>query len=94
MERINEFPLCVLGFTSLTSLKLDQAVFFPGNERHGIWSSPLLETVYITPKQAPGHVGAPGPPPIGNPTADPKGTKPTGPQQKSVAGRPATAPRN
>ena len=46
MENINQFPLCVFGFTSLTSLTLDQPVFFPGNERHGIWGSPLLEQVY------------------------------------------------
>ena len=44
MENINQFPICVLGFSNLTSLKLDQAVFFPGNERHGIWSSPELTT--------------------------------------------------
>jgi hypothetical protein len=94
MERINEFPLCVLGFTSLTSLKLDQAVFFPGNDRHGIWSSPLLETVYMTPKPAPGHAGPPAPPPLGPPSTDPKSPKTETPKQNSVAGRPATTPRN
>jgi hypothetical protein len=91
MERINEFPLCVMGFTNLTSLKLDQAVFFPGNERHGIWSSPLLETVYTTPKPAPGHVGPPGPPPL---PPESKDAKPDKPKPKSVAGRPAESPRN
>ena len=63
MENINQFPLCVLGFTTLTSLKLDQAVFFPGNERHGIWSSPLLETVYVRRRRrpAPAQPAAPAP---------------------------------
>ncbi len=46
MENIQRFPLPVLGFTSLTSLTLDQEVFFPGNDRHGIWSCPMLETIY------------------------------------------------
>jgi hypothetical protein len=95
MERINEFPLCVLGFTNLTSLKLDQSVFFPGNERHGIWSSPLLETVYMTPKPTPGQAGPPGPPSTGPATPDSKkDAKPATAQQKSVAGRPSDAPRN
>ena len=81
MENINQFPLCVLGFTSLTSLKLDQAVFFPGNDRHGIWSSPLLETVYQT--QPPARAARPASP-------APKDQKPAAPRPKSVAGRPAT----
>jgi hypothetical protein len=34
------------GVVMKTPISLDQPVFFPGNERHGIWSSPLLETVY------------------------------------------------
>jgi hypothetical protein len=78
MENINQFPICVLGFTTLTSLKLDQAVFFPGNERHGIWSSPSLETVYETPR-TPSQTARP------NPAARPR---------EAVAGRPAAAPRN
>jgi hypothetical protein len=94
MERINEFPLCVLGFTSLTSLKLDQAVFFPGNERHGIWSSPLLETIYETPKRPPSQANVPISPSLGPPKLDSKDSKPAAPQQKSVAGRPATGPKN
>lgn len=87
MENINQFPLCVLGFTSLTTLKLDQAVFFPGNERHGIWSSPLLEVVYEM--KPPVKAARPTPP-----AADPKDPKPTAPRPKSVAGRPELAPRN
>ena len=85
MENINQFPLCVLGFTSLTSLKLDQAVFFPGNDRHGIWSSPLLETVYQT--QPPARADRPAPPAV-------KDQKPAPARPKSVAGRPGTTPRN
>ena len=92
MENINQFPLCVLGFTSLTSLKLDQAVFFPGNDRHGIWSSPLLETVYETKPSA----RAAQPPAL---PADSKGKesdpKLSPARPKSVAGRPeGVSPRN
>jgi hypothetical protein len=50
MERAPEFPICIFMFCHFTPLKLEQAVFFPGNERHGIWSSPLLETVYQPPR--------------------------------------------
>jgi hypothetical protein len=49
MENITKFPLCVIGFSKFTSLQLDQLVYFPGNERHGIWSSPHLMTVYAPP---------------------------------------------
>jgi hypothetical protein len=82
MENIQQFPLCVLGFTSLTSLKLDQAVFFPGNERHGIWASPLLETIYPPP---PGRAAKP---------VEPPQQKPAAPRPKSVAGRSGSNPRN
>jgi hypothetical protein len=90
MENINQFPLCVLGFTSLTSLKLDQAVFFPGNERHGIWASPLLETVFET--QPPPRATTSSSPAISAPA--PKDQKKEVPRLKSVAGLPTTAPRN
>ncbi len=50
MENAAEFPICIYAFSKLSPLRLDQAVFFPGNERHGIWSCPLLETVYESPK--------------------------------------------
>ena len=46
MERRKEFPICFFVFRQLSTLTLDQQLFFPGNERHGIWSSPLLEQVY------------------------------------------------
>jgi len=49
MEHAAEFPICMFAFSTLTKLRLDQPVFFPGNDRHGIWSSPLLETVYAPP---------------------------------------------
>lgn len=49
MENAAQFPICMMAFTYLSPLKLDQPVYFPGNERHGIWASPLLETVYPTP---------------------------------------------
>ncbi len=87
MENIHQFPLCVLGFTSLTSLKLDQPVYFPGNERHGIWSSSLLETVYPPPSARASKPPAPAP------TAN-LNTKPGAARPKSVAGRPEIAPRN
>jgi Permuted papain-like amidase enzyme, YaeF/YiiX, C92 family len=87
MENINQFPLCVLGFTNLTSLKLDQAVFFPGNERHGIWSSKYLETVYES------HPKTKITPP-GSPVPREKIQKATPPRVSSVAGRPETSPKN
>ncbi|MFO0950234.1 MAG: hypothetical protein U0835_03605 [Isosphaeraceae bacterium] len=49
MENIAEFPVCVYAFLKLTPLTLDMEVYFPGNERHGIWSSPYLTTVYAPP---------------------------------------------
>lgn len=92
MENINQFPLCVLGFSSLTTLKLDQAVYFPGNERHGIWSSPLLETVFQM--QPPPRISRPAAaiPAPSAPAA--KDQKPSTPQRKSVAGLPPPTPRN
>jgi Permuted papain-like amidase enzyme, YaeF/YiiX, C92 family len=49
MENAARFPINMFAFSTLTKLRLDMPVFFPGNERHGIWSSPLLETV-VAPK--------------------------------------------
>jgi hypothetical protein len=60
MENASQFPICMFAFTYLSPLKLDQPVFFPGNERHGIWSSPLLELVYPpVPPQAATRSGRP-----------------------------------
>jgi Permuted papain-like amidase enzyme, YaeF/YiiX, C92 family len=46
MENMSKFPVCVFVFLKISDLKLDQLVYFPGNERHGIWSSKNLVTVY------------------------------------------------
>ena len=94
MENIDQFPICVLGFTSLTSLKLDQAVYFPGNERHGIWSSTLLETVYPAPGPAarPSAPQAGSRPPAGS-TPPQEKPKPAPARPKSVAGRAEAAPK-
>jgi len=52
MENISRTPIAVMMFQLLTpwvlenGLTLDTEIFLPGNERHGIWASPLLETVY------------------------------------------------
>jgi hypothetical protein len=49
LENIDKFPICVLCFLRFTDLTLDTQAYFPGNERHGIWSSPHLTTVYAPP---------------------------------------------
>jgi hypothetical protein len=46
MENVTRYPICIFVFLKLSNLTLDQSVFFPGNERHGIWSSRSLVTVY------------------------------------------------
>jgi len=48
MENVTKYPIIVFAFLKLSNLTLDQPVFFPGNERHGIWSSPSLVTIYQT----------------------------------------------
>ncbi|QEH33847.1 hypothetical protein OJF2_23780 [Aquisphaera giovannonii] len=51
MERATEYPLCMLGLGICTKFALEHPltaetqVYFPGNERHGIWSSPDLVVV-------------------------------------------------
>jgi hypothetical protein len=57
VENVAQFPICVFAFSTLTKLRLDQPVFFPGNDRHGIWSSPLLLTVYAPPTAAVASAG-------------------------------------
>lgn len=60
MERATEFPLplLVLAFASRYQLKHpltpDSLVYFPGNERHGIWSAKQLMTI-VPPTWAPGY---------------------------------------
>jgi hypothetical protein len=46
MENAPQFPICMFMFQQFSTLTLEQAVYFPGNERHGIWSSSSLVTVY------------------------------------------------
>lgn len=60
MEVATEFPLplLVLAFASRYQLKHpltpDSLVYFPGNERHGIWSAKQMMTV-VPPTWAPGY---------------------------------------
>jgi Permuted papain-like amidase enzyme, YaeF/YiiX, C92 family len=60
MENITKYPICVLVFLKISNLSLDQPVYFPGNERHGIWSCPRLMTIYeskLTPDERRGMFG-------------------------------------
>ena len=56
-ENLVQYPLTALGIVHCSGLvlenaiTLDQPVYLPGNERQGIWASPLLDTVYPYPKQ-------------------------------------------
>jgi Permuted papain-like amidase enzyme, YaeF/YiiX, C92 family len=60
MERAPEFPLCMFGlriasqYTLEKPLTFDTPVYFPGNDRHGIWSAKQLMTV-VPPTFAPGY---------------------------------------
>jgi len=51
-EHLNNYPLTALATPYVTRLMLDrpitleQPVYVPGNERQGVWASPLLETVF------------------------------------------------
>ena len=60
MERAPEFPACMFGlrfasqYTLEKPLTFDTQVYFPGNERHGIWSAKQLMTV-VPPTFAPGY---------------------------------------
>jgi hypothetical protein len=52
MQNARRYPLCMGLFLALSPLTLnrpftlEQRVYMPGNSRHGVWASPLLETVY------------------------------------------------
>lgn len=52
MERAYQYPGAIFGLQYFSRwflkqpLSLEQAVFFPGNEHHGIWASPKLQTVF------------------------------------------------
>ncbi|WP_165067294.1 YiiX/YebB-like N1pC/P60 family cysteine hydrolase [Paludisphaera rhizosphaerae] len=60
MERAAEFPVQMIGiaqasqFALKSPLTFEQEVFFPGNERHGIWSSDKLQVV-VPPTFTPGY---------------------------------------
>ncbi|AMV37789.1 YiiX/YebB-like N1pC/P60 family cysteine hydrolase [Planctomyces sp. SH-PL62] len=51
-ENLADFPLTALCFVRFSGLildrpiSLDQPVYVPGNEREGVWASPLLEQVF------------------------------------------------
>jgi hypothetical protein len=51
-QNLTKYPLTALAIPSFSGLvverpiTLEQPVFLPGDERHGVWSSPLLETVF------------------------------------------------
>jgi hypothetical protein len=51
-EYLTSFPLTALLIPPVTGLVLDrpialeQPVYLPGNEKHGIWASPVLETAF------------------------------------------------
>jgi Permuted papain-like amidase enzyme, YaeF/YiiX, C92 family len=53
-EDLVHFPLTALAFVRCSGwaldhpISLEQEVYLPGNERHGMWSSPLLETVFCS----------------------------------------------
>jgi Permuted papain-like amidase enzyme, YaeF/YiiX, C92 family len=93
MERAPEFPICMFGLriASIYSLKqpltFDSRVFFPGNERHGIWSAKQLMTV-IPPTFAPGYPDmSDSDPTVGLPpgTAQPRPKKVSAPRQSHDA---------
>jgi len=64
-EHLTSFPLTALAMADATRLvvgrpiTLEQRVYVPGNDRHGIWASPLLETVF-----GPEPKGDPEEPPV------------------------------
>ena len=51
-EHLGDYPLTALATPVVTKLfltepiSLEQPVYVPGNDREGVWSSPLLETIY------------------------------------------------
>ena len=101
MERATEFPLPLLGlaFASRYQLKHpltpESQVYFPGNDRHGIWSAKQLATV-VPPTWAPGYpnlsdkVPAVRVVPEGRTVETKKVSAPGGPRPKAEAGKPRT----
>ncbi len=82
MERAPEFPVCMFGLRLASRyalehpLDFDRQVYFPGNERHGIWSAKQLMTV-VPPTYSPGYpdLSTGQLPPIQGPT-EPGSTRP------------------
>jgi hypothetical protein len=66
-EHLSKYPLTALAIPYFTGLvlehpiTLEQPVYLPGNERQGVWASPLLETVF-GPEPKWDHGAAPGQP--------------------------------
>jgi hypothetical protein len=71
-EKLTSYPLTTVTFLYIAGqvldqpITLDQPVYLPGNEVHGLWGSALLETVFGPEPQAsreamPGKSHAPGP---------------------------------
>jgi hypothetical protein len=60
MERATEFPVSMYGLRFFSRyvlekpLTFESEVYFPGNERHGIWSAKQLMTI-VPPTYAPGY---------------------------------------
>jgi hypothetical protein len=65
-ERLTSYPLTTFAILYGTGLvlerpiTLDQPVYLPGNERHGMWASPLLEMVFFAPEPKRDGTAAPG----------------------------------
>jgi hypothetical protein len=65
-ENLTSYPLTALAILFGTGLvldqpiTLDQPVYLPGNERQGIWGSPLLEMVFCAPERKPDSAAAAG----------------------------------
>jgi hypothetical protein len=72
-ENLVQYPLTAFGIVHCSSMfvansiTLDQQVYVPGNERQGIWASPMLDTVYPYAKQGKQNQNknAPPAPPVG-----------------------------
>jgi hypothetical protein len=70
-EHLTSFPLTAILMPHCTRLvvgspiTLDQPVYLPGNDRQGMWASPLLEAVF-GPEPKGDHGGAPGLPGVIN----------------------------
>ena len=52
LENLTKFPITAMAFLKVANLNLEQLGYFPGNEHHGIWSSPHLITIYAPPRVA------------------------------------------